>query len=147
MPRRVLERAGLCVSTQSKRILIVDSFSTWRGLIKTLLELTPEWQFVGEASNGPEAEARIRELRPDIVLLEIDLPVVDGIQLVRKLHPEFPDMKLVFVTTDNSPEVAEFALSAGASGYVLKARVVTELLPALSIVITNNRFISKGVLK
>jgi DNA-binding NarL/FixJ family response regulator len=135
------------LGTESKRILVVDNFSTWRGLIKTLLELTPEWQVVGEASNGPEAEARVRELRPDIVLLEIDLPVIDGIQLVRKLHVEYPDVRLVFVTTENSPDVAEFALSAGASGYILKVRVVAELLPALNAVMANNRFISKGVLK
>lgn len=133
------------MSTQSKRILVVDNFPTWRGLIRTLLELTPEWQLVGEASNGPEAEARVRELQPDIVLLEIDLPVMDGIQLARRLHAEYPETRLVFLTTENSPEMAEFALSAGALGYVLKVSVVEELLPALNEVMANKRFISKAV--
>lgn len=135
------------MSTQSKRILIVDNFPTWRGLIKTLLALTPEWQLAGEASNGPEAEARVRELRPDIVLLEIDLPVIDGIQLARRLHAEYPETRLVFLTTENSPEMAEFALSAGALGYVLKVSVVEELLLALNAVMANKRFISKAVWK
>lgn len=135
------------MSIQSKRILVVDNFPTWRGLIKTLLALTPEWQLVGEASNGPEAEARVRELRPDIVLLEIDLPVIDGIQLARILHAEYPETRLVFLTTENSPEMAEFALSAGALGYVLKVSVVEELLPALNAVMANKRFISKSVWK
>ena len=135
------------MSTQSKRILVVDNFPTWRGLIKTLLDLTPEWQLVGEASNGPEAEARVRELRPDIVLLEIDLPVMDGIQLARRLHAEYPETRLVFLTTENSHEMAEFALSAGALGYVLKVSVVEELLPALNTVMANKRFISKAVWK
>jgi DNA-binding NarL/FixJ family response regulator len=137
----------LYLSTQPKRILIVDNFPTWRGLIKTLLQLTPEWQLVGEASNGAEAEARVRELRPDIVLLEIDLPVIDGIQLARRLHAEHPETKLVFVTTENSREMAEYALTAGALGYILKISVVAELLPALNAVMANKRFISKGVLK
>lgn len=135
------------LSTQSKRILVVDNFPTWRGLIKTLLELTPEWQLVGEASNAPEAEARVRELRPDVVLLEIDLPIIDGIQLAHRLHAEYPETKLVFVTTENSPEMAEFALTAGALGYLLKISVVAELLPALNAVMAGKRFISKGVLK
>lgn len=135
------------MSTQPKRILVVDNFPTWRGLIKTLLELTPEWQLVGEASNAPEAEARVRELRPDVVLLEIDLPIIDGIQLAHRLHAEYPETKLVFVTTENSPEMAEFALTAGALGYLLKISVVAELLPALNAVMAGKRFISKGVLK
>lgn len=145
-PESVAEGKGY-LSTQPKKILVVDTFPTWRGLIRTLLELTPEWQLVGEAANGPEAEARVRELRPDIVLLEIDLPVMDGIQLARRLHAEYPDTKLVFVTTENSPEMAEFALSAGALGYVLKISVVAELLPALNAVMADKRFISKGALK
>ena len=135
------------MSTQPKRILVVDNFPTWRGLIKTLLEVTPEWQLVGEASNAPEAEARVRELRPDVVLLEIDLPIIDGIQLAHRLHAEYPETKLVFVTTENSPEMAEFALTAGALGYLLKISVVAELLPALNAVMAGKRFISKGVLK
>ena len=140
-------RQKLYLNTQSKRILVVDNFPTWRGLIKTLLELNPEWQLVGEASNSPEAEARVRELRPDIVLLEIDLPVIDGIQLARTLHAEYPETKLVFVTTESSREMAEYALTAGALGYILKISVVAELLPALNAVMANKRFISKGVLK
>ena len=135
------------MSTVPKRILVVDNFPTWRGLIRTLLELTPEWQLVGEASNAPEAEARVRELRPDVVLLEIDLPIIDGIQLAHRLHAEYPETKLVFVTTENSPEMAEFALTAGALGYLLKISVVAELLPALNAVMAGKRFISKGLLK
>jgi DNA-binding NarL/FixJ family response regulator len=102
---------------------------------------------VGEASNGIQAEQKVRELQPDVVLLDVDLPLLNGIELARRLHISYPNIKLVFVTTETSEEMAQFALSTGASGYVLKSSIVADLIPALAAALSNKRFISKAVLK
>jgi DNA-binding NarL/FixJ family response regulator len=135
------ERVGM----QSKRILVVDDFAAWRPFLETLLMVTPEWQVSGEAVNGAEALSRARELQPDLVLLDIDLPDLNGIEVARQLQIVVPNVKIVFLTAESSQQVVNAALSTGASGYLLKSQVVGELLPALKSVFSGNRFTGKGI--
>ncbi|HWC20086.1 MAG TPA: response regulator transcription factor [Terriglobales bacterium] len=136
---------GVYVGTQSKRIMVVDDFGPWRRFLSTLLIVTPEWQISSEAVNGAEALAKAQELQPDVVLLDIDLPDMNGIELARRLQIVAPVTKIIFITSESSPEIVNAALRSGAAGYLLKSQIVGELLPALKSVFAGNRFISQGI--
>ena len=136
---------GECVETQLKRILVVDDFAAWRLFLKTLLTVTPEWQVIEEAISGAEALTKAKELKPDLVLLDLDLPDANGIDIARQLHTLAPNARIVFLTAESSSEIADAALGTGALGYLLKSQVVDELLPALKSVFSDNRFVSKGI--
>ena len=133
------------VSPESKRILVVDDFPEWRSFMGTLLGLTPEWKIIGEAADGAEAVRKARELQPDMVLLDVDLPTLNGFEVARRLKVAVPNVKIVFVAAENSREMALAALDAGALGYVLKSQVVSELLLAINSVFNDERFVSKGI--
>jgi DNA-binding NarL/FixJ family response regulator len=128
-----------------KRILVVDDFAAWGRFVTAILTVTPEWQIHGEAASGAEAIARAQELQPDLVLLDIDLPDINGLEVARQLQVIVPDAKIVFLTTESSSHLVNAAMSTGASGYLLKSQIVDELLPALESVFSGNRFISKGI--
>jgi DNA-binding NarL/FixJ family response regulator len=133
------------VSPQSKRILVVDDFPEWRSFMGTLLDLTPEWKIIGEAADGAEAVRKARELQPDLVLLDVDLPTLNGFEVARQLKVAVPNAKIVFLAAENSREMALAALGAGGSGYVLKSQVVSELLLAINSVFNDERFVSKAI--
>lgn len=136
---------GVHVSTQSKRIMVVDDFAPWRRFLSTLLVVTPEWQISTEAVKGAEALEKAQELEPDLVLLDIDLPDMNGIEIARRLQAIAPNAKVIFLTAESSPEIVKAALSSGAAGYLLKSQVVGELLPALKSAFAGKRFIGKGI--
>lgn len=128
-----------------KRILVVDDFAAWRRFLDTLLTVTPEWQIHGEAASGTEAIAKAQELQPDLVLLDIDLPDINGLEVARQLQVVVPNAKIVFLTTESSSHFVNAALKTGALGYLLKSQIVDELLPALQSVFSGDRFISRGI--
>jgi two-component system nitrate/nitrite response regulator NarL len=124
---------------------MVDDFEPWRRFVKTVLALTPEWKVSGEARNGADALAKAQQIQPDLVLLDMDLPDNDGIEIARQLQLTVPNAKIVFLTAESSSHAVSVALKTGALGYVLKSQVVDELLPALASVFSDKRFISKGL--
>jgi CheY-like chemotaxis protein len=107
-----------------------------------VLLVRPEWQIVCEVSDGPEAVQKAQELRPDLIVLDIGLPTLDGIEAARRIRQVSPNSKIVFLTTDNSPDVAQAALSTGAQGYVHKSRAQSDLLPAIDTVLRGEQFFS-----
>jgi len=125
--------------------MVVDDFAPWRRFLNTLMIVTPEWQISGEAVTGAEALEKVRELEPDLVLLDIDLPDINGIDVARQLQTIAPNAKVIFLTAESSPEIVRAALDTGALGYLLKAQVVNELLPALKSVFAGKNFISQGI--
>lgn len=128
----------------SIRILAVDDYKDWRDYVRLLLQARPEWQIVSEVADGPEAVQKAEELQPDVVLLDIGLPTLNGIeaaQLIRKLSP---NTKIVFVSMDTSLDVRQVALSTGAEGYVYKMRAQSDLLPAIDAVLRGSRWSSNG---
>lgn len=133
------------METQSKKILLVDDFAPWRQFLETLLSVTPEWQVCGEAENGIEALAKAGELQPDLVLLDLDLPDLTGIEVAGRLGLFVPPPTIVFLTADASPDFVKVAMATGALGYLLKSQVVAELLPALKQVFSGKRFISPEI--
>ena len=140
-----VELYGERVETQPKRILVVDDFAAWRSFLHTLLVVTPEWQVTGEAATGADALTKAKELQPDLVLLDLDLPDISGIDVARQLQIIVPNAKIVFLSAESSSPIVNAALSTGALGYLLKSQLVAELLPALKTVFSGERFIGKGI--
>jgi DNA-binding NarL/FixJ family response regulator len=127
------------------RILVVDDYEPLRRAIRFILQMREELQIAGEASDGLEAFQKAKELQPDLILLDIDLPTLNGLQVARRLRDAVPRAKILFVTVENSPEVVQQALRTGAAGYVYKLSLTSELLPAIEAALANQRFISNEV--
>src|SRR5271169_2638586 len=98
------------------RILVVDDFEPWRRFVLSMLKQNPEFQVVGEASDGLEAVQRAQELQPDLILLDLGLPRLNGIETARRIRQNAPNSKILFVSQESSPEVAEEGLRLGAWG-------------------------------
>ncbi len=116
------------------RVLLVDDQTLFREALSTLLEVRPEIEVVGEAGDGDAALRRTADLRPDVVLMDLHMPVLDGIAATRRLRVEHPDVRVLALTTFDDDEDVFAALRAGALGYLLKEvsgdRLVEALLAA-----------------
>ena len=104
----------------------------------------PELQVIGEVPNGLEAVRQAQTLRPDLILLDIGLPTLNGIEAACQIRKVFPASKILFVSDNRSTDIAEEALSTGAGGYVVKSDAGTELLPAVEAVLRDERFMSES---
>jgi DNA-binding NarL/FixJ family response regulator len=127
------------------RILVADDFEGWRRQVRLLLQPRPEWQVIAEALDGPEAIQKAEELKPDLVVLDIGLPKLNGIEAARRIRQLFPSSKIVFLSLYNSPDVVQAALSTGALGYVRKADARSELLPAVDAALRGKQFVSSSI--
>ena len=124
------------------RILLVDDHSLFRQFVVELLGKRPELQVVGEASDGLEALQRAVELRPDLILLDIGLPSLNGLKVARQMRSLVPESKIIFLTQESSADVVEEALSLGARGYVVKARAQADLFAAVEAALSGKTFVS-----
>ena len=126
------------------RVLVVDDFDAWRRFVCSALQKNPELQIVGEASDGLEAVQRASELLPDLIVLDLGLPKLNGIEAARQIRAKSSKSKILFVSQESSADIIEAALNAGGLGYVLKTRAETDLLPAVEAVLEGRRFVSSG---
>ncbi len=101
-------------------IVLADDHALFRRGLRSMLELEPDLRVVGEAADGLEAQARVSELHPDLVLLDINMPQMDGIDAARELRRSFPYLGIVMLTMFGEDEVIERALAAGADNYLRK---------------------------
>jgi DNA-binding NarL/FixJ family response regulator len=113
---------------------VVDDYAPWRLFVSSALQKRPELEIVGEVSDGLEAVETAEELQPDLVLLDIGLPALNGIETARRLREVSPKSKILFVSQESSADVVHAALSTGAQGYVVKAGA-SDLLAALNAVL------------
>ena len=127
------------------RVLIVDDYEPFRRFVCSTIRKMQNMQFIGEASDGLEAVRKAEELKPDLVVLDIGLPTVSGIEVARGILKLRPDCKILFLSQESSADVAQAAFSSGAMGYVVKAHAGSELLPALEAVCKGRYFVSKGL--
>jgi DNA-binding NarL/FixJ family response regulator len=104
----------------------------------------PKLQIVGDASDGLEAVQKALELTPDLILMDTGLPSLSGIEAAREIRKLVPHSKIIFVSRESSAEVVQEAMSLGASGYVLKAYVGTDLLAAVEAVLLGKKFVSSA---
>jgi len=129
------------------KILIVEDFEPFRKLIFLILKERLEFQVVGEASDGLLALQKVQQLQPDLILLDVGLPNLNGIGVARRLRKVAVPPKILFLAQESSPDVVGEALRLGALGYVHKARTVSDLLPAVDAVLRGERFVSSGLLE
>jgi DNA-binding NarL/FixJ family response regulator len=115
-------------------LLLVDDQELIRRGLHALLTTDPDIQVVGEASNGQEAIALVAELQPDVVLMDIRMPVMDGVAGTREICQRYPGTKVLVLTTFNDQEYVSQALQAGASGYLLKDTPFEELTQAIQLI-------------
>jgi DNA-binding NarL/FixJ family response regulator len=129
----------------SVRILLVDDYKDWRNQVRSLLRKRPEWQIICEVSDGLEAVQKAEELYPDLILLDIGLPNVDGIEAARRIRQLSPNFKIIFLSMESSLDIVQVALSTGAEGYVRKSDVHGDLLPAIDAVLRGEQFLSNSL--
>ncbi len=129
----------------SIRILITDDFADWRRHVRSVLQARPEWQVIAEASDGLEAVEKAQGLKPDLILLDIGLPKLNGIEAARRMQQLSPSSKIIFLSQNNDLDIVQAALSTGARGYVRKTDVKRELLPAMDAVLRGKQFVSSSV--
>jgi nitrogen-specific signal transduction histidine kinase/ActR/RegA family two-component response regulator len=126
-------------------ILIADDGETFRRAISSILTELPELKHLAEAADGAEAIKMAAELNPDLVLLDVGLPIANGVEAAAKIRIVAPNAKLLFLTQHESPDFVDAALRAGALGYVLKVDAGSELLEAAMAVIRGEQYISSGI--
>jgi DNA-binding NarL/FixJ family response regulator len=127
------------------RVLIVDDHAFVRRGVQTILESFPEWELCGQAGNGIEALRLIEQLNPDVVLLDVSMPEMDGIEATRIVRGTNPRIKVVLLTLHESTEVLRRGFRAGANGYLLKADAEEELIKALRVVIGDGSYVSPKI--
>jgi len=129
----------------SIRILIADDYTDWRGQVRLLLRARPEWQVIAEASDGFEAVQKVEELKPDIILLDIGLPKLNGIEVASRIRQLSPSSKIIFLSQQHDLDIVRAALSTGVLGYVHKTDAQGELLPSVDAVLRGMQFVSSSL--
>ena len=125
------------------RILVVDDFELWRRFACARFQTERDFQVIGEASDGLAAVEKAKELQPDLILLDIGLPGLNGIEAGRQIRELSPASKILFVTADPCPDIAREALGFGAHGYLCKSDTA-KLMEAARAVLRGKRFFSSS---
>ena len=136
---------GLPLERSLVRILLVDDYEPFRRFVRSTLRKRPSLQIIAEVSDGLEAIQQAEELKPDLILLDIGLPTLNGIEAAREIRKLAPESKIIFVTQESLADVVQEALSVGVLGYVLKARAGTDLIAAVEAVIEGRQFLSSSL--
>jgi DNA-binding NarL/FixJ family response regulator len=134
----ILER-----SRKLTRIVVVEDYAAWRDYACSELEQEPQFQIVAAISDGLEAVQRAQELQPDLIILDIGLSNLNGIEAARRFLQLVPQTKVLFLSEHSSLDIVQEALKTGANGYVLKSSAGSELLAAAKVVLEGQMFISK----
>lgn len=127
------------------RVLVVDDYEPFRRFITSTLEQQPEIQTIGEATDGLEAVRKAAELKPDLILLDIGLPGLNGIEAARRIRERSPESKILFCSENRSGDIVEEALSTGAVGYIAKSEAARDLLAAVRAVLQGEEFVSSSL--
>lgn len=123
------------------RVLLADDHGVLRGGLRTLLNEMPGYQVVGEAADGGEAVRLAEELRPDLALLDISMPMMDGIEVTRVLKARQPDVTVLILTVHEDEQLLREAIKAGAAGYVVKKAAQSELLSAMEAALRGDLYV------
>jgi DNA-binding NarL/FixJ family response regulator len=129
----------------SLRVLVVEDHESFRRFVCSILGRRPALKVVGEAADGLEAVQKAEKLRPNLILLDIGLPILNGIEAARRIRSLSPESKLLFVTQESSDDVVQQALGLGALGYVVKTHAGSELLKAVDAVCQGRKFLGTGI--
>jgi DNA-binding NarL/FixJ family response regulator len=124
------------------RVLVVDDFEPWRRFVSVMLRTKPGLRIVGEASDGSEAFQKAVELEPDLILMDIGLPTVNGLDTVRRIRDFVPEAKIILLSDESSFDVVQQAMDLGASAYVLKTSAAAELLTTVETVLSGLKIVN-----
>ena len=134
---RVLELRTSFIS-----ILLVDDYKPWLQFLQDRINQEPEMRVVGQAFDGLEAVQKAEELQPDIILLDIGLPMLNGIQAAVQIKKVASKSAILFVSESSDQDLVRAALTAGGNGYILKSKVVEDLRAGIEALLVGRRFIS-----
>lgn len=127
------------------RVLVVDDHTIVRDGICSLLDLTPDIEVIGEAANGREALEVLRKLMPDVVLMDIAMPIMSGLEATRRITKEFPKIKVLALTQYDDREYVFPVIEAGACGFISKTAASSELASGIRSVYLGDSFLSPSV--
>ena len=139
LKRPVTERVSIA------SVLVVDDYARWRGTMCSMLENYADCGLLREAEDGIEAVLQATELKPRLILLDLELPRLNGIEAARQIAQLSPHSAILFVSMNNCADVVCEALSTGTKGYLLKADAGKELWPAIQAVLQNKQYLSRGL--
>jgi len=122
------------------RILLVDDHSPFRHMLRVFLELNPDWEVCGEASDGWEAVTRTTELHPDIIIMDLDMPKLNGLEATRRIHEFSPGTRILILTMHEFASLPRIAQDSGAQGYLLKSESFDVLSKAIETLGTSEEF-------
>ena len=123
------------------KIVVIDDYEGWRRFVISTLEERPEFQIVGEAADGIEGVQKVQELQPDLIVLDIGLPKLTGIEAAKRIRKFATNTRILFFSENRSRDIAEEAMRIG-DGYVVKSSAARELLPAVDAVLQGKQFLS-----
>jgi DNA-binding NarL/FixJ family response regulator len=132
-------------SCPSVRVLVVDDYERFRRFVCSTLQKRPELQVIGEASDGLEAVQKAEELKPDLIVLDLGLPILNGIEAARRIRKLSPESKILIVSQEPDADLVQEALRIGALGYVVKTNAGIELLSAVEAVLRGRQYLSSAL--
>ena len=124
------------------RVLLVEDFLPFRRFVSLMLSKRSDLQIIAEVSDGLEAVQKAEELKPDLILLDLDLPGMNGMDAARQIRKLAPESKIIFVSQESATDIVQAALGLGAAGYVVKARAGEELPTAVESARLGKQFVS-----
>ena len=127
------------------RILIADDHTILRAGIRSLLDMMPDFQVIGEVDNGKDAIYHAGKLKPDLVLTDLSMPKTNGTEAIQRIRSRYPDIKILVLTVHKTEEHVHAALKAGANGYVLKDDTSDELINAISNIMIGKTYLSPSI--
>ena len=130
---------------EKKKILIVEDHTILREGLKALLTTNPDIEIAGEAGDGREAIWLVEKLDPDMVMMDLSMPRMDGMQAIREIKRRWPKMKILALTAHKTEEYVLTTLKAGADGYLLKDSTYQEMMTAVKSVLSGKRYLSPGI--
>jgi DNA-binding NarL/FixJ family response regulator len=133
------------MSTGVVRVLVVEDDDAWREFVWSAVQQRPNVRVVAKVADGAQALSAVERLRPDLVMLDIGLPGLNGIEVARRIPQLCSDSRILFVSQEASEDVVAEALSTGALGYLLKADAGSELQAALNSVLLGKKFMSRTI--
>ena len=127
---------------QEVRVLLADDYEPFRRCVSSLFVKHPGWKIIAEVSDGLEAVKKAQELNPDVVLLDLLLPTINGVEAANRIRQTAPATKIIFITAYQDSELMQTVFRNQAEGYILKWEVMRDLFPAVEAALCGRKFVS-----